>query len=225
MTKKFILYIALHGVATQRTDHPSGEDEISFSILPVNRPNVQTFRCEYECDLCPPPDGAHDSGLLPELFLRMYEKFCQMDRQTLNQLERILLNGEGITRSDRSFPKWLERAKLMLEERFAEPNKLSEIAAEVGVHPVHLAREFRRSYGSTVGEYLRKLRIEYACRQLMITDHSPARIATAAGFADQSHFARTFKRMQGTTPGKYRAALKAITSLSTSSVEEMLPSN
>jgi AraC-like DNA-binding protein len=64
----------------------------------------------------------------------------------------------------------------------------SEIAAEAGVHPGYLAREFRKHYGSTVGAYLRRMRIEYACRELMDSSVAVANIATAAGFADQSHF-------------------------------------
>ena len=144
---------------------------------------------------------------LPQLFLTMYHKFRDMDDESLRNLEQALLEGRSVTNSDRRFPKWLEKVKNILEQRFAEPYKLSEIAAEVGVHPVHLAREFRKHYGSSIGEYLRKVRIEYACRELMGSNEAVTKIAFAAGFADQSHFSRTFKRLCGTTPGKYRASV------------------
>ena len=123
-----------------------------------------------------------------------------MDEQAM--LEERLVNTSG-----RPFPQWLERVRNILEQRFAEPYKLSEIAAEAGVHPVHLAREFRKHYGSSVGEYLRRMRIEYACRELMASNLAVINIAFAAGFADQSHFSRTFKRLCGTTPGRYRASV------------------
>jgi AraC family transcriptional regulator len=82
---------------------------------------------------------------------------------------------------------------------------LKTIADSVAVHPVHLVRTFRRFYRSTVGEYLRRLRIEFASQQLAGTDTPLADIALASGFADQCHFTRTFKRLTGLTPARYRA--------------------
>jgi AraC family transcriptional regulator len=137
----------------------------------------------------------------------MYYKFRDMDDDSLRKLEQALLDDRSVKNSGRRFPQWLERVRNILEQRFAEPCKLSEIAAEAGVHPVHLAREFRKYYGTSVGEYLRRVRIEYACRELMGSNAAVTNIAIAAGFADQSHFSRTFKRFCGTTPGRYRASV------------------
>jgi AraC family transcriptional regulator len=75
------------------------------------------------------------------------------------------------------------------------------------VHPVHLAREFRRFEHCTIGEYVRRLRIEQACRRLTHSTDPIAAIAAEAGFADQSHFARTFKRVVGMSPVQFRATL------------------
>ena len=60
---------------------------------------------------------------------------------------------------------------------------------------------------STVGEYIRKLRIEYACQTMLNPDISLAEIAAIAGFADQSHFGRTFKRLVGIPPAAFRSTL------------------
>ena len=59
------------------------------------------------------------------------------------------------------------------------------------------------------GEYIRQLRVEYACRQLSSSSTALAEIASAAGFSDQSHFSRTFKRQIGMTPSQYRAISRA----------------
>src|SRR3712207_9258569 len=40
-------------------------------------------------------------------------------------------------------PLWLERAKEILHEGFAERTTLASVAAAIGVHPVHLAAAFR----------------------------------------------------------------------------------
>lgn len=102
-------------------------------------------------------------------------------------------------------PPFVERALELLHDRFAERHGLRSLADEVDTHPTSLARAFRRYYHTSPGEYVRRLRVEFACRELAKPERSLAEIAQAAGFADQSHFTRTFKRLTGYTPGHYRS--------------------
>ena len=108
-----------------------------------------------------------------------------------------------------AIPDWAEKCGDLLHERFREPLTLAEIAASVGVHPVHLSRSFRRLHGCTVGEFLRGLRIRWAANALQRPRVLLADIALQAGFCDQSHFARTFRRYMGMTPGEYRRKVPA----------------
>jgi AraC-like DNA-binding protein len=48
------------------------------------------------------------------------------------------------------------------------------------------------------------LRLDFAARQLATSSASLAEIASAAGFADQSHFTKAFQRATGMTPGEWR---------------------
>jgi AraC-like DNA-binding protein len=195
-----VLYISISSALTlsQNDVDPRAQSMVSLTL---SDPNSSGFPSESK----PSFTMTLPRNSLPELFLRMYYKFREMDDESLRKLEQALLEGRSVSSdSGRRFPQWLERVRNILEQRFAEPYKLSEIAAEAGVHPVHLAREFRKYYGTSVGEYLRRVRIEYACRELMGSNAAVTNIAFAAGFADQSHFSRTFKRLCGTTPGRYR---------------------
>lgn len=97
------------------------------------------------------------------------------------------------------------RARRIIENEFAFPLSLARIAAEVGVHPVHLARQFRMAHGCTVGEYIRMVRVTFARHQLTASDHQIADIAVDAGFADQSHLSKSFRRVTGESPAAYRA--------------------
>jgi AraC family transcriptional regulator len=106
-------------------------------------------------------------------------------------------------------PRWLRQARALLQERFAEGLTLEEIALAVGVHPAHLASVFRAQHGCTVGDYLRRLRIEFACREIARSDTPLVEIALDAGFANQSHFTRIFKRLTGMTPAAYRRAFSS----------------
>ncbi len=93
-----------------------------------------------------------------------------------------------------------------MHDRFQESISLAAVAELADVHPVSLARAFRRTYHCTVGDYVRRLRIELACQKLTGSDASLVEIALSAGFSEQSHFSRTFKRLTGLTPSEYRSS-------------------
>jgi len=104
-------------------------------------------------------------------------------------------------------PAWLDRVEQRMHDEPGVPGRISELAAEVGVHPVHLIRVFRHHHGTTPGAYLRSRRLHWAAAQLVNSDEPLGRLSQRAGFSDQSHFTRAFKRQFGVTPGSYRAAL------------------
>jgi len=58
-------------------------------------------------------------------------------------------------------------------------------------------------------DFVRQLRIEYACHELATSELPIVDIALSAGFFDQSHFTRTFKRLTGIVPSQYRQSLRA----------------
>ncbi len=106
-------------------------------------------------------------------------------------------------------PTWLRRAREVLHAHWHEPLRLSALARWVGIHPVHLAREFRKHHGCSVGQYVRRLRVESASGKLVESDLPLAAIAVEVGFANQAHFCRIFKLVTGISPARYRAASSA----------------
>ena len=101
-------------------------------------------------------------------------------------------------------PAWLRRVAERLREESSLPLRLRDLAAQAGVHPVHLARSFRRHYGRGVGEELRRHRVETVRAAILREDTSLSAAAAAAGFADQSHMSRVFRRLTGMSPRQYR---------------------
>ena len=101
-------------------------------------------------------------------------------------------------------PRWLHRACELLRDRFSENLSLGEVAAVVRISADHLARSFRRHNACTMGEYVRRLRVEFACSRLAVSEVPLAQVALDAGFTDQSHFTKTFKRHLGLTPAAFR---------------------
>jgi AraC family transcriptional regulator len=100
---------------------------------------------------------------------------------------------------------WLETVNEMLHDRFRESVSLKELAEISQVHPVHLARAFRKRYGCSVGDYVRRLRVLGAASEIEGSDMSIAEIASRNGFSDQSHLCRLMKDYTGRSPRQFRS--------------------
>lgn len=64
-------------------------------------------------------------------------------------------------------------------------------------------------YTEYLGEYVRRLRVDFACRELSNSRKPLAEIATTAGFCDQAHLSRTLKRFTGMTPVEFRSVFRS----------------
>jgi AraC family transcriptional regulator len=105
-------------------------------------------------------------------------------------------------------PAWLERVKTVLVDSFCESISLQDLSRSVGVHPVRIAREFRRVYGVTIGAHVRKLRIDFVAERLSAPGNAIystlTDLALDAGFSSHAHMAFAFKRVTGFTPSEFR---------------------
>jgi AraC family transcriptional regulator len=102
-------------------------------------------------------------------------------------------------------PPWLARIRDRIQDA-PLPVSVATLAAEVGVHRVHLARAFREHFGRSVTAHMQRIRLRHARRLLADPDRSLADVAMSAGFADQSHMTRAIRAALGTTPGRIRRA-------------------
>jgi AraC family transcriptional regulator len=150
-------------------------------------------------------------GIVASLFYKLYQEFrTKPDAATALSIEGLILEiiaaslRDTTRRTARKGSQDVERAREFLHAHFAEQHSLARIADLVGMKPAHLAVAFRRRYGCTVGEYVRRLRIEFACDEISNTEKPLALIAQDAGFFDQSHFCKTFKTLTGQSPGAFR---------------------
>ena len=107
--------------------------------------------------------------ILCRLALRLYCEFSELDEVSPIVIEGLALEmiGEVLRASSGPMrpqpPRWLKQARELIRSQSFERLTLHQIAQAVGIHPIYLAREFRRHYRSTVGEYIRQLRVEAAC--------------------------------------------------------------
>lgn len=92
----------------------------------------------------------------------------------------------------------------MMTRRLAKTVTNAEMAKAAGMSARAFERGFQREYGRPPQQYLKRLRIQTACRLLVDTRESIAAIAQQCGFADQSHLTREFRRITLLTPAAYR---------------------
>jgi AraC family transcriptional regulator len=105
----------------------------------------------------------------------------------------------------RTLPAWAHQAYDAVMDMAADSHlRIADLAAALGVHPVHLARVFRQAWGYSPGDLLRWRRVEQASGLLGRAELGMAEVALAVGFADQSHMTRAFQAQYGMTPGGYR---------------------
>jgi len=199
--------------------HPPGEMHSErFDNREVRSFNIEITRewlrrmSEYSISLDHGAEFHGSAGAM--LALKLYNEFRTADSASRLAVEGLILEivAEACrieNRRQSGGPSWLGRVREILHERYVESLSLREIAKAVDIHPVYMATAFKAHFHCTIGEYVRRLRVQYACKELGQPGKSLAEIASAAGFSDQSHLTRVLKDRLGMTPAEYRASLSA----------------
>jgi AraC family transcriptional regulator len=105
-------------------------------------------------------------------------------------------------------PWHLRRITDHVEAHLAEPLRIAELAALVGLSSGFFHRSFRASTGKTPLAFINERRIQRAMQHLVRDQASVAAIALKVGFLSPAHFARTFQEMVGMNPSAYRSGLR-----------------
>lgn len=102
-------------------------------------------------------------------------------------------------------PRRMLRCKEYLDENVCDTSlRVSTLAEMCGVSEVYFRAEFKKFYGFTPLEYIKKRRIEIACQLLSTGLYNVTQVAERAGFDSVSYFSAEFRRLTGTTPSKYQ---------------------
>ncbi len=157
--------------------------------------------------------NALEAARLQKLCLTLLREFSRADDASALVVEGLVLECLGAAQrcaqrldnpSTRAMPVWLRQVQDCLHAMPADSHSLEDLASLAGVHPMHLTRQFRQQFGCSIGDYVRKLRIDAARTLLLDSDDTIVDIAADLGFADQSHFTRLFRQYTGATPAAWR---------------------
>jgi AraC-like DNA-binding protein len=98
----------------------------------------------------------------------------------------------------------IDRVLTHLHLQYARAIPLEELADIAALSVSGLHRLFRRHTGTTVSDYLIRMRIGDACARLSATGQPIGHIADAVGYGSLANFNRQFRAQTGMTPREYR---------------------
>ncbi len=89
-------------------------------------------------------------------------------------------------------------------QNYREEINLKRLAELVNMAEGSLCRFFKQNMGTTIFDYLNKIKVEFACKLLMDIDLSVLEVCLDIGFNNLSHFNKQFRKVTGITPSEYR---------------------
>ena len=107
-----------------------------------------------------------------------------------------------------SSPSIFDQVLSYIRDHYPSALNNADLAKASGLSVRAFERKFKHSFQLTPQAYIRRLRVNMACRLLVYSDSPLADVAIDSGFADQSHFNHEFRRQMGRTPGDYRLHYK-----------------
>jgi AraC-like DNA-binding protein len=97
-----------------------------------------------------------------------------------------------------------------LMNHYREEVDLRELAELVHMAEGSLCRFFKMNVGSSVFEYLNRIKVEFACKLLMDPEMGIVDVCLDSGFNNLSHFNKQFRKNTGVTPSEYRKRFKGL---------------
>jgi AraC family transcriptional regulator of arabinose operon len=98
----------------------------------------------------------------------------------------------------------LESTLTYMKQHLHDSLTVEDMSAHAGFSKSHFSRLFKEQTGFPPMDYFIRLKIQYACSLLDMTDKSIREISTEIGYDDPYYFSRLFKKVMDVSPRHYR---------------------
>jgi len=141
------------------------------------------------------------SGPLKKMFLeaRILDLFMEQQAELGRRLPRMSSRERDLFYCIRDF----------LDQNYADPPSLLELARMFGTNDFKLKKGFRQLFGTTVFGYIAEQRLRVAQQLLTLTEQPIQEVAESVGFTNPAHFTTAFRRKFGITPSHIRRVPQA----------------
>ncbi len=95
-------------------------------------------------------------------------------------------------------------AKDYLHSSYDRNISLAELSGTCFMNPYYMLRQFRKLFGLTPHQYLVKIRLQHAAKQLLDSEKKINEIMHEAGYENAASFGKLFKKTFGNSPTAYR---------------------
>jgi AraC-like DNA-binding protein len=145
---------------------------------------------------------AHVFGALDRAWRRPVRDALEPSRKVAADVVERLVSQAPLVIETTSATRRMMQAKQILEQRFADPPTLAELAKGLGTNEFYLLRSFKKHFRFSPLAYAQFLRTEHFLWELLgaATRSTLLRLSSEAGFGDYSTFQRRIREMFGRTP-------------------------
>ena len=117
---------------------------------------------------------------------------------------RLLSSAPAIGMAPGDARSTISRIVEYVNENYAEPMTVAEVAARVNMSENSFSRYFSKATDSTFTAFVNRVRVHKACELLMNGDSHISSVCYAAGFNNVANFNRRFREVKGMTPSEFR---------------------
>ncbi|MBS1505608.1 MAG: helix-turn-helix domain-containing protein [Bacteroidetes bacterium] len=130
----------------------------------------------------------------------LFSKYYEIEMDRYSQSPFVMFNGQK-----EHIDEPIKRAQEFIESNFQEKITVDQLANRLALGRRNLERRFKKATANTVTEYIQRVKIEAAKKNLETTRENVNEVMYKVGYSDTKAFRLTFKRITGLSPAEYRS--------------------
>jgi PAS domain S-box-containing protein len=140
-------------------------------------------------------------------------KWVQTTKAPLRNIKGDVVGIEGLSRDIRMTKESIEpynefkNTISYLQKNFKNSVNIKDLAYQNAMSVSTFERKFKKHFGCSPSQFIKKLRIDHAC-DLLCSNYDLSDIALECGFCDQSYFSKEFKKIMTMTPRQFKLSCK-----------------
>lgn len=180
------------------------------TLFPSRNINIEieeNFLKELEINEAVIEKSVQNVALTKFLILKIFKETQTADsfsNDTIRILFSQLSQANNYSERYEKSPFWVKSLHELLNDCWNQNPNLQDLAQVLNLNPITISKHFPKYFGCTLGEYMRRIKINNSLPLIQSRENNLTEIALECGFSDQSHFIRTFKTQTGFLPKQFQ---------------------